>query len=246
MLPLPPGTPMSARDWLERGRAASQQGHFAEAIEAWSALRRLSPGDTHALQQLALATYKLRLPTPERALLDAREMLRELSPDNTNNPETVALWGTIHRRLWDLRRGEDLSVAIAAYERGFLLKQDHFNGTSLAFLLVVRAIVEARAGRRDEAIADRVQAARVRRDLIRQVQPLAERPDLADRHRYWFVAGLWFACLALGDGKGAATWEERACSLKVDDWMQYARKKHAERLCALLAELSVLLPNAAS
>jgi len=240
--PLPPGARLSGRDWLERARVATDAGRFGDAIEAWGELRRLNPGDRHALQQLALATYKARLPTPEAALEAARELLRELLPATTNDPETLALWGAIHRRLWELaQRGEDLYEAISAYERGFLLKQDHFNGTSLGFLLVVRALVSARAGARDEAIADRVLAARTRRDMIRHVQPLAERADLADRHRFWVVGALWIAALALGDRAAAAHWDVRANALQVEDWMQQVRRQHAVRLADLQAQLSMLL-----
>ncbi len=240
--PLPPGAALSAREWLDRARAAVNEHRYADAIEAWSALLKLHPGDSHATQQLALATYKARLPDAESALGAARELLRALQPGTTNNPETLALWGAIHRRLWELaQRGEDLFEAIAAYERGFMLKQDHFNGTSLGFLLVVRALVSARAGQRDEAIADRVLAARTRRELIRQVQPLAERPDLADRHRFWFIGALWVAALSLGDTAAAAAWDTRASALAVEPWMQAARRQHGERLLALQAELAALL-----
>ena len=240
--PLPPGAQLSARDWLERARVATNAGRFGDAIEAWSTLRRLNPADSHALQQLALATYKARLPSAEAALGAARELLRELLPATTNNPETLALWGAIHRRLWELaQRGEDLFEAISAYERGFLLKQDHFNGTSLGFLLIVRALVSARVGERDEAIADRVLAARTRREMIRHVQPLAERPELADRHRFWLVGALWVAALALGDRAAASQWDARANALQVEDWMQQARRQHAARLAGLQAQLSLLL-----
>jgi len=240
--PLLPGSALSARDWLDRARAAVNEHRYADAIEAWSALLKLHPGDSHATQQLALATYKARQPDAESALAAARELLRPLHPGTTNNPETVALWGAIHRRLWEIaHRSEDLFQAIAAYERGFMLKQDHFNGTSLGFLLIVRALVSARAGQRNEAIADRVLAARTRRELIRQVQPLAERPDLADRHRFWFIGALWVAALALGDTAAAAAWDARADALTVEPWMQAARHRHGERLLALQAELAALL-----
>jgi hypothetical protein len=122
-----------------------------------------------------------------------------------------------------------------------MLKQDHFNGTSLGFLLLARAVVSARAGDRDEAIADRVLSARTRRELMRHAQPLAERPDLADRHRFWPIGALWVAAVALGDRAAAERWDARANALAVEGWMQDARHQHVVRLCNLQAELSLLL-----
>ncbi len=242
----PPAEPPSARDWLERARQAMKQSDFVGAAAAWRELLKLSPSDIHAVQQLALATYKSRQPDAEQALLAARGILEALAPATTNDPETLGLWGAIHKRLWDLHHRESqLSEAIGACERGFSLKQDHYNGINLAFMLNIRAVEAARRGDFDEAVADNVQANRVRRDLTRYALPLVEREDLDEEKRYWVVATLWEAAVGLGDEAAVARWEAEARRLPVADWMQQTREEQAGRLRALQQELARLRAAAA-
>ena len=63
------------------------------------------------------------------------------------------------------RRGA-LDEAVWAYEKGFYLKDDHYNGINYAFLLNVRAAQSSG----EDAIADRVQAQRVRQRVLRMCE----------------------------------------------------------------------------
>ena len=236
----PPAEAPTAREWLARAQQAMDASEFEAARHAWGELRKLSPSEVHVVQQLALATYKSARPTAEQALLDAARLLEELSPATTNDPETLGLWGAVHKRLWELRRdATHLSEAVAAYERGYSLKQDHYNGINLAFLLNVRAVEAARGGDFDEAVADSVQAARVRRDLVRHAVPLLDE-DLSVDKRYWIVASLWEAALGLGDATAQARWEAVLRERPVPDWMHRTREQQGERLSKLLDELAQL------
>ena len=233
--------PRSAREWLDMAKEATGAGNFVAAKQAWSELRKLSPNDNHVVQQFALATYKSKQPDAEQALRDARSILETLSPATTNDPETLGLWGAVHKRLWELHHEEGaLSEAIAACERGYSLKQDPYNGINLAFMLNIRAVESARRGDVDEAVADSVQASRVRRDLIRFTLPLVEREDLDQEKRYWVVATLYEAALGLDDAAGVAHWEATAMRLPVADWMQESRREQGEKLQALKQELARL------
>jgi hypothetical protein len=99
-------------------------------------LRGGTPNDTYLKQQLALATYKGMLPDAETALLDACAILNTLGPQTTADPETLGLWGAVHKRLWEIgQQRKHLDEAIWAYEKGFYLKNGHYNGINLAFLL---------------------------------------------------------------------------------------------------------------
>lgn len=234
-------TPPTAREWLDRARQAMKNSDFTGAAQAWGELLKLSPSDDYAVQQLALATYKTEQPDPGQALLKAKGILERLSPATTNDPETLGLWGAIHKRLWHLhRREEELSEAIAACERGFSLKQDRYNGINLAFMLNIRAVEAARRGDFDNAVADSVQANRVRRELTRHALPLVEREDLDDENRYWVLASLWEAAVGLGDAAGVARWEAEARRLDVPDWMQKTREEQGARLLRLQQELARL------
>ena len=157
----------SAKELLERARSALDAERFSEAKGLLLALHAILPRDVFVLQQLALATYKSKLPDPATALGEARGYLEKLRPDTTNDPETLGLWGAVHKRLWDNSHDRRmLDGAIAAYERGFYLKQDYYNGINLAFLLDVRASLSPAGTERAEAIADAVIARRVRRQVL--------------------------------------------------------------------------------
>ncbi len=77
------------------------------------------------------------------ALQRAKEILLPLAPEVSSDAETVGLWGAIHKRLWDVNGDRaDLDRAIAAYERGFYLRRDYYNGINFAFLLDQRSLLE--------------------------------------------------------------------------------------------------------
>jgi len=126
-------------------------------------LRTMQPQDPYILQQLALATYKSEIPDKLAALQEAKTILAQLSPITSADAETVGMWGAVHKRLWEVGadRG-DLDHAIGAYERGFFLRNDYYNGINYAFMLDVRATLTSG----DEALADRVLARRIRRRVL--------------------------------------------------------------------------------
>ena len=98
------------------------------------------------------------------AFKDAQQLLLLLEPETSNDPETLGLWGAIHKGLWATTKELGfLDVAVRAYERGFYLRNDYYNGINFAYLLNERAAVSTDQG---EAIADFVQARRVRREVI--------------------------------------------------------------------------------
>ena len=218
-----------------------QPSDFAGARMLLEEVRKQRPNDPFIIQQLALATYKSKQPTAEAALLAAREILGELGPATTNDPETLGLWGAVHKRFWELNsRPEDLSEAIAGYERGFYLKQDYYNGINLAFLLDLRSVESLKSGQKDEGIADAVQARRVRRDVLRYAEPLLARGDADPAKRYWILATLWEAALGLGDLAAQAGWEAQLQALPVPQWMHDTRLEQGNRLSALQGQFATL------
>jgi MAP3K TRAFs-binding domain len=136
--------------------------------------------DPYILQQLALATYKSD--ASEHGLRNARDVLMELHPDTSNDPETLGLWGAIHKRLWEKTSDRNaLDIAIRAHERGFYIKNDYYNGINFAFLLNVRATVSTG----EDAVADKVVANRIRRQVILVCEKLLEEPEIKVAEKYW-------------------------------------------------------------
>lgn len=134
-----------------------------------------------------------------------------------------------------------LDESITAYERGFYLKQDYYNGINLAFLLNCRAVEFLRTGQRDEGIADAVLARRARQDVIRYAAPLAESKEMAIDTRYWIIATLWEAAVGLGDEGAAARWESEAKAMPGADWMQETRESQGTKLRELLQTYAELI-----
>ena len=203
-------------------------------------VRKQRPNDSFVIQQLALATYKSRLPTPEAALNNARDLLMALNPATTNDPETLGLWGAIYKRLWEIRHLDaDLNESIDTYSRGFYLKQDCYNGINLAFLLELRALNALKAGERDEGITDSILAKRIRREVINYTEPLLTK-DFGDDKRYWILATLWEAASGLGDIAASDKWAGQARAMKMASWMTDTTEKQIQAMLNTQVEIARL------
>jgi tetratricopeptide (TPR) repeat protein len=208
-----------------------------ERLEDW---RKLEPNDPFVVQQLALATYKSEYPDKIAALAKAIQVLELLQPKVSSDPETVGLWGGIHKRLWNARRtSPDLDEAIRSYERGFLLKRDHYNGINLAFLLDVRA----NESTGDEAIADRVLAARARQEVLTicDAELAAAKKDntkFKPDEIYWIRASRAEALFGLGRREDAAraVQEAKEADPRPLDWMIESTEEQLRKLDQLFAQ----------
>lgn len=223
----------SNRWLLDSAKAAMAQDHFAAAKVWLEALHARVPNDHHVLHQLALATYKSRQPDARSALVAAAGLLGGILPATTNDPETLGLWGAIHKRLWDLDQDPaTLDESITAYARGFQLKQDYYNGVNYAALLETRALLQAGLGRLDDAIADRVTARRARQQVLALLAPqLAAAPDEGPlQMRYWVLASVWEAHAGLGQAEEAARFEALARALNPASWMLDSTREQIDRI----------------
>jgi hypothetical protein len=244
--PAPP-VATSAKAMLDDAQARLRAGEFSAACGLLEAVRAQRPNDSFVIQQLALATYKSKQPTAEAALKRANDILLALQPASTNDPETLGLLGAIHKRLWELKQQlPDLNESIAAYGRGFFLKQDYYNGINLAFLLDLRALISLQAGQRDDGITDATLARRIRREVISYTEALLDK-DYPDEKRYWMVATLCEAAAGLGDRVAAEHWAGEARALKMADWMNESTQTQIATLLGLQADAAKLMaqPGAA-
>jgi hypothetical protein len=231
--------PPTARDWLDRAQRAMAVEDYGAAVKAWEEVRRFSPSDTHATQQLALATYRHRRPSEAKSLEAARELLAQLSPATTNDAQTLTLWAAIHQRRWDRHHDlADLTEALGAFERSHVLKVDHYNAAHLAYLLQVRATQHLKAKRHDDALSDWVQAQRLWRDAQSLAEPLASHSDATTSARYWAGATMWQAAIALADSTAEKRWQRRTQSMtEVSARKLAAATSQASRLRGLTDEL---------
>ena len=223
---------------LELFREARAGSEWSGASRYLGRLLEKRPSDEYLKQQLALATYKSEQPDAGTALSAARQILEALHPRTTTDPETVGLWGAVHKRLWEAgRRPADLDEAIWAHEKGFYLKNDHDNGINLAYLLNLRASISSTR----EAVADTVVAERVRRrvsaiceELLRT--PIRDDQGKTDREQtFWVRASLIEALFGAGEVVRANELRAAAVADAPERWMADTMNEQLAKLQALLA-----------
>jgi hypothetical protein len=192
------------------------------------------PEDPYIIQRLALLTYKSMYPTEEAALEEARELLAVLNPSTSNDTETLGLWGAVHKRLWESTKNHTyLDEAVRSYERGFYLRNDYYNGINLAYLLNVRCANTAAPA---EAIADFVQAQRVRREVIEICQELLKSEDPSLDAQYWVQATRAEAYFGIDDEVHGQQILEEALSMPVAQWMKDSTLEQLDKLRPMLAD----------
>jgi hypothetical protein len=198
--------------------------------------------DPYILQRLALATYKSKYPSLEEALKSARDLLALLEPQTSNDTETLGLWGSVHKRLWELTKESSyLDKAVRAYERGFYLSNDHYNGINYAYLLNERAAHPIGFA---EAVADFVQARRVRQEVISicnqwltsnvRTEPLPAGSKFPEK-QYWVLATLAEAQIGLEEEALGQQRLEEAFAAAPEEWMKDSTREQVTKLKALQA-----------
>jgi len=238
----------SVKGLFDAVQEAKKNCDFSLARILLQAIQKLRPHDEYVVEQLVFATYKSKQPDPKTALEEAHTLLKELNPESSNDPETLGLWGAVHKHLWEItEKSSDLDEAIGAYERGYwlkvgvqergvYLKQVTYSGINLAFLLNVRAALKEKAGDYAEAIADFIQARRARREVIRICRGALDEEQKSESDRYWLLATLWEAAFGLEDEGEAAEWERQARAVCAKDWMLGSTQSRLEKLKGLLQE----------
>lgn len=194
---------------MARGKAAKKTNDMAVAALAFGkalGLMAATDGGEGGLvgqserdfitQQFALATYKSGEPTKEEALREGLRVIELLSPDTSNDTETLGITGAIHKRLWGLdEQRADLDKAVEYYGRGFNVKRDYYNGENYALCLVMRADVQQDE---DEAQYDSMTAMKVRREIVDLLAREFEALDYEDRtDRVWMHATMANCLFAL-------------------------------------------------
>ncbi|MCR9248672.1 MAG: DUF4071 domain-containing protein [bacterium] len=223
---------------MDMYRAARADSNWGGVKTVLGQVRASMPNDPFVLQQLALATYKDKSADERVRYEDASKVLAPLDPNKSQDPETVGLWGAIHKRLWELTSDRAaLETSIRSYGRGFQLKDDHYNGINYAFMLDTRAAV---SDDQEDAVADHVWARRVRRRVV-EICEQALASDIKDddgnadaEAKFWLEATLVEAMIGTGDARGADKLASVAESAP-EDWMADTLKKQVGKLEGLMA-----------
>jgi len=214
----------------EAKREATRPQNWRTVVALLQRLEKLQPNDPYVVQQLALATYKAQVPDVLSALREARAIVARLNPDNSSDAETIGLAATIHKRLWNqVQDREDLDAAIRLYMRGYVIKNDYYNGINSAFMLDTRASFS----QGDESLADRVIARRLRREVIALCDALLvqQADTLTQDDRFWIQATKVEALSALGRLEEAMS--VRASLGRAEGWMITSLESQLEAVARL-------------
>jgi hypothetical protein len=238
----PPSAPMaplidnkSVAELMEAFKSAKatvkSAAGWRDVLTVLDRLQNLQPNDPYIVQQRALATYKSEYPGVLTSLEDARTIMSVLKPDTSSDAETVGIWGAIHKRLWNAsRKREDLDKAIRSYCRGYFLKDDYYNGINFAFLLNVRAALSEG----DDALADRVLARRIRREVLTLCDALLHSGTKRKDEDFWVRATKIEALAGLGQTEESeALRQETIVALQKDDWRLKSLSDQMAQLAAL-------------
>jgi predicted acylesterase/phospholipase RssA len=184
-------------------------------------------------QKSAVCTYKdpdIPVDTKFERALKLLEKVEDLR--TTQDQETLGITGAIYKRIWEAdNQKPQLERSLSFYRRGYdvgVAKDYGYTGINAAFVLDLLACQEEDEARTAGvssagAAARREEAKKIRRDIIANVAPLAEKEAWL-RAEWWFYATIGEAYFGLGthdpaNYAEAARWlKEGAALAPPPDW----------------------------
>jgi len=226
-------------DIIENARVALDKDDFLTAKALFQYANNIDSKNDYIIQKLALSTYKAKIPNHIGALNEALEILGQLSPNTSTDPETLGLVGAIYKRLWEeTEEKTHLNKSIYFYEKGFYIKNDYYNGINLAFLLNVRSNIQED---NNEAVADYIIANRVRHKVIDICNKLSESEKFKDRSdQYWILATLEEAYFSLSNKENYLEMKTKAKSLSKQNWERKTTEEQILKIEYLLKNSSLM------
>lgn len=179
---------------------AKDNNEFWVAGQLYRVCLKFEPQNIFLRQRLALVTYKLEKPNPQKALFEAEKILSDLNPEETTDPETLGLSGAINKRLYEITKSiKYLDKAIKFYSKGFHFAQDYYNGINYAFLLTTKATIEKD---KFEAISYFLQSQRIREEIVELCKEIIADKSFKERgDQHWIYQTLAQAYLGLDNIK---------------------------------------------
>jgi hypothetical protein len=255
-----------------QGEEALKNEEFADAKTLFATALSLKKNDEqkslsndpYVVHRLALATYKTGKPDVVTALNDALELLGQLDLDHTNDPETVALAGSIEKKLYENGQGEEhLKNSILFNERGYFLLNNRYNGINLAYAFNCRVDTNLYSKKEDK-IADMVFANRVRTRVLMicekdwaeiakreddeakrvsnaSAEDIQKQKEFNNEQKFWILVNKAEAHFGLGEFEAYKRAVEQAEKIDHVEWMMQSFKDQVSRLQALLQKYGNLL-----
>lgn len=220
--------------------------------------------DPYIVHRLALATFRAGEPDTVTALHDALDLLGQLDLDHTNDPETVALAGSIEKKLFENGQGEEhLKSSILYNERGYFLLNNRYNGINLAYTFNCRVDTNLYSKKEDK-VADMVFANRVRTRVLKicekdladvesreadeaqkvsnvSSEDIQKQKDYNNQQKFWILVNKAEAHFGLGEFDRYRDAVNHAKNIAHADWMLKSFQEQVDKLHVLLARYGNLL-----
>jgi len=229
--------------------------------------KKILNSDPYIIHRLAFATYKSGEPGEITALNEALELLVQLDLDHTNDPETVALAGSIEKKLYEKGQGEEhLKNSILFYERGYFLLNNRYNGINLAYAFNARVDTNL-YNQKEDKIADMVFANRVRSRVLiicekdwtditqretaetarlagMSAEDIQKQKDYNNEQKFWILVNKAEAHFGLGEFEEYKNAVTQAQNIEHSDWMFQSFQDQVNKLHVLLDKYGNLLDPA--
>lgn len=201
---------------LESAETALRSDQFDAAIANFAIAAQIKPGDAYITQRLALSTYKSQKPSTVSALVNALKIINELTPDGSNDPETLGIAGAIHKRLWQVTQDRtELELALKYYGRGFDIRRDYYTGENQAICLNYLSLLEKNPV---EQSYYQVSARKTREELELILNDIITSPSFAERSdQKWVLASMAQILFGLGKETEAQQFEQRFFNYMASD-----------------------------
>ena len=196
-----------------KAEALKNESKFKESISEWKKLRDILPNNDYVVQQLALVQYKSKYPNATLALGEALNTIQSLNPKKSLDLETIGITGAIYKNLFKLNKNYDyLDEAINYYKKGFIIKNDYYNGENYSNCLLLKT-------QKPDLEVDEIEYLKFEsKKVCREIISLLEENIRDNEINYWMYATLATCYLCLKDEKNYQKYEAEFLANTTIEW----------------------------
>ena len=199
--------------FINKAETLKNSGKFNESIIEWKKLQGRLPNNNYVVQQLALAQYKSKYPNETLALDEALNTIKKLDPKKSLDLETLGITGAIYKRLFKLNNNfEYLDESITYYKKGYIIKNDYYNGENYATCLLFKT----RQGNLE--IGEKEYLKFESRKVYKEIINILEKKIKEGEISYWMYASLSVSYLGAGDTINYIKYEEEFLKSTSNGW----------------------------
>ena len=171
------------------------------------------PNNDYVVQQLALCTYKAQIPNETLALEKALDIIKKVSPKNSLDLETLGITGAIYKRLFRLNQNFDyLDQAIYYYKKGYIIKNDYYNGENFATCLLLKT---KQSNLKDEEISYlKFESKKVQKEIIIILENNMKQGEI----NFWMYATLSVCYFCLKDDENYLKYQNKFYDNCTAEW----------------------------